>query len=79
MLRTMALSVVLATGMALPAVPTRAQSPDPATLAPGSSRGMMMTRPAVPHTGIAPRPAGAVRAQVMPRTSGLASQSHAKK
>ncbi len=78
MLRAVAVSVVIAAGVAY-ALPAWAQSPDPATLAPASSRGMMMTRPAVPHTGVAPRPAGAVRTHVIPRASGLASQSHARK
>jgi hypothetical protein len=79
MLRTVVISIVLAAAMALPAVPARAQSPDPATLAPPASRGMLMTRPSVPHTGVAPRPAAAKRAHVIARSSGLVSESHGRR
>jgi len=36
---------------ALPMSRANAQSPDPALLAPGSSRSILMPRPAMPHTG----------------------------
>jgi hypothetical protein len=80
MIRSLIVSVMLAGSIA--AVPTsraNAQSPDPALLAPGSSRAMLMPRPAVPHTGVAPRPTMPAHAEVTSRRSGLAGQSHAKK
>ena len=36
---------------ALPMSRANARSPDPALLAPGSSRSILMPRPAMPHTG----------------------------
>jgi hypothetical protein len=80
MFRTLIVSLMLAGSIALMAAPhARAQSPDPALLAPGSSRAMLMPRPAVPHTGVASRPTMHVHAEVTSRRSGLASQSHARR
>jgi hypothetical protein len=62
---------------ALASLQANAQSPDPALLAPGTSRSMLMPRPSLPTTTVAPRPTGASRAEVIPPSSGLASQSHA--
>jgi hypothetical protein len=80
MFRTLIVSLMLAGGIALMAAPhAKAQSPDPALLAPGSSRAMLMPRPGIPHTGVAPRPTIHTHAEVMSRRSGLASQSHARR
>jgi hypothetical protein len=62
---------------ALSTLQANAQSPDPALLAPGSSRSVLMPRPSIPTTSVAPRPTGASRAEVTPRGSGLASQPRA--
>jgi hypothetical protein len=52
MFRTLIVSLMLAGGVALMAAPhAKAQSPDPALLAPGSSRAMLTPRPGIPHTG----------------------------
>jgi hypothetical protein len=80
MFRTLIVSLMLAGGIASMAAPrAEAQSPDPALLAPGSSRAMLMPRPGIPHTGVAPRPTIHTHAEVMSRRSGLASQSHARR
>jgi hypothetical protein len=78
MIRTLIVSLMLAGSIA--ALPTaNAQSPDPALLAPGSSRAMLTPRTAIPHTGVAPRPTMPAHAEVTSRASGLASQSHARR
>jgi hypothetical protein len=80
MFRTLIVSLMLAGAIALVAAPhAKAQSPDPALLAPRSSRAMLMPRPGIPHTGLAQRPTIHTHAEVMPRSSGLASQSHARR
>jgi hypothetical protein len=80
MFRTLVVSLILAGGIALTAAPhARAQSPDPALLAPGSSRVMLTPRPGISHTGVAPRPTIHTHAEVMSHRSGLASQSHARR
>jgi hypothetical protein len=76
--RNLIASFILAGSIAaLGTLQANAQSPDPALLAPGSSRLMLMPRPSIPTVSLAPRPTGASRAEVIPRSSGLASQSHA--
>jgi hypothetical protein len=78
MIRTViSILVVAASVAALAASPVGAQSPDPALLAPGSSRATLTPRPAIPHTGVAVRPTVQPRAEIIPRRSGLASQAHA--
>jgi hypothetical protein len=80
MIRTLIISFMLAGIIA--AVPTsraNAQSPDPALLAPGSSKAILTPRHAMPHTGVAPRPTMPAHAEVTSRRSGLAGQLHAKK
>jgi hypothetical protein len=80
MIRTLIVSLILAGGVAALAAPrANAQSPDPALLAPGSSRAMLTPRTAIPHTGVAPRPTMPAHAEVTSRRSGLASQSHARR
>jgi hypothetical protein len=80
MIRTLIVSLMLAGSIAaLPTSPANAQSPDPALLAPGSSRAMLTPRTAIPHTGVAPRPTMPAHAEVTSRRSGLASQSHARR
>src|SRR5271156_244238 len=58
MVRILILSLVLAGSVAAPMSQANARSADPALLAPGSSRAMLMPRPVMPHTGVAPRPTG---------------------
>jgi hypothetical protein len=80
MIRTLIVSLMLAGSIAaLPTPHANAQSPDPALLAPGSSRAVLTPRATIPHTGVAPRPTMPAHAEVTSRRSGLASQSHAKK
>ena len=79
MVKTVISSLMLAVSVAaLSACAVNAQSPDPALLAPGASRTVLTPRPAIPHTGVAPRPSAQPRAEVIPRTPGLASQAHAR-
>jgi hypothetical protein len=55
MFRILIVSLMFAASIAaLPTSPANAQSPDPALLAPGSSKAMLTPRPAIPHTGVVP-------------------------
>jgi hypothetical protein len=76
MIRALAIVFAVAAGGAVAATLSQAyaQSPDPARLAPGSSRSVLTPRPSIPHTGVAPRPSGATRSEVIHRRSRMVGQ-----
>jgi hypothetical protein len=74
MIRALAIVFAVVAGSGVAATLSHAQSPDPALLAPGSSRSVLTPRPSIPHTGVAPRPSGATRSEVIHRRSRMVGQ-----
>jgi hypothetical protein len=76
MIRTLVVVFAATGAVAVTLSQAYAQSPDPALLAPGSSRSVLTPRPSIPHTGVAPRPSGATRSEVIAHRSRMVGQRH---